>query len=291
MKVWIDGGLVEKQDARLSVFDHGVLYGDGVFEGIRSYGGKVFQFPAHIDRLFASAEQIRLKIPYSRQELIDATYETMRANDIVDGYVRMVVTRGEGTLGLGPDRCPQPRTFIIADQISLYPDEMYVKGIPVIIAKTVRTSAASLNPRVKSLNYLNNIYAKIECLDAGVSEAIMLNDRGEVAEATGDNIFIVKDGKVVTPPPDASILLGITRAVVMHLCRKMNIPLAEAMITPEELHAADECFLTGTAAEVIAVTKVDGKSIGDGKWGSATRKLFDAFRDFIRTGEEIEYEA
>jgi len=289
MKVWVNGELVDKQQAALSVYDHGTLYGDGVFEGIRSYGGNVFQFPAHLDRLFCSAEQIRLTMPYSRQELTDATYEALRANDITDGYVRMVVTRGPGTLGLDPNKCPRPSAFVIADQIALYPEEMYENGMPVIIAKTVRMSANMINPRVKSLNYLNNILAKTECIDAGVPEALMLNARGNLAEATGDNVFIVKDGQVVTPPAEAGILLGVTRAVVLHLCGKLGVDAAERDVTPGELYQADECFLTGTAAEVIAVTRIDGATLGDGKAGPVTRKLLAAFREFIRSGETIHY--
>ena len=291
MKVWVDGQLVDKADAKLSVFDHGMLYGDGVFEGLRSYGGKVFQFKAHMDRLFASAERIRLTVPFTAQQLVDATCATMAANGIADGYIRMVVTRGEGTLGLGPDKCSKGSAFIIADQIALYPDELYESGMPVIIAKTVRTSARMVDPRVKSLNYLNNILAKIECLDAGVSEAIMLSEDGDVAEGTGDNVFIVEDGEVITPPAEAGLLLGITRAVVLHLCKKLRIPASQRRVTPDDLLAADECFLTGTAAEVISVTSVDGAPIGDGKAGPITRRLLSAFREFIRSGEENAYEA
>ncbi len=283
MKVWVNGKLVDKQDARLSVFDHGTLYGDGVFEGIRCYNGRIFQCEAHISRLFTSAGSIRLNIPYDRQQIIDAMYETLRANNITNGYIRLVVTRGEGTLGLGPNRCPHPSMFIIADQIALYPEEMYESGLAVIIAKTIRTSARSLNPSVKSLNYLNNILAKIESLDANVPEAIMLNEEGNVAECTGDNIFIVSDGKVITPPPSAGILIGITRDVVMRLCGKLGIKVAEENFTPERLCAADECFLTGTAAEVIAVVKVDDRTIGSGEVGPITRKLLAAFREFIKS--------
>ncbi len=289
--VWINGKLVDKNDAKISVFDHGTLYGDGVFEGIRIYGGRVFQFPAHMDRLFVSAERIYLQPPYTKQELIDATYETMRANGVSDGYIRMVVTRGEGTLGLDPFQCFAPCTFIIVGQIAMYSDEMYENGMAVIIAKTTRTPAGCLDPRVKSLNYLNNICAKIECVKASLCEAIMLNDKGNVSEATGDNVFIVKDGVVITPPAEAGILLGITRNAVMHLCKRMDIPLKERDFKPVELYAADECFLTGTAAEVIAVTKVDDRTIGDGKVGPVTGKLLAAFRELTRTDEEIPYQA
>jgi len=287
MKVWLNGKLVEKSSAKLTVFDHGVLYGDGVFEGIRCYGGKVFQCQAHIDRLYASAKYIRLAIPYTKQELTDAIYETLRANRIVDGYIRLVVTRGPGDLGLNPFKCTPPCVFIIADQVALYPDEMYESGLAVIIAKTIRTSPRMVNPAVKSLNYLNNILAKIEAIDAGVAEAIMLNEQGNVAECTGDNIFIVSAGEIVTPPGSAGLLMGITRGVVIHLAAKEGIALLERDVTPEQLYQADECFLTGTAAEVIAVTRVDGRIIGDGKVGPITRKLLAAFRQFIQSQENL----
>ena len=289
MKVWLNGILIEKDEAKLTVFDHGTLYGDGVFEGIRAYGGRIFQCAAHIERLFRSAEAIRLKIPYSKDELTDAMYECMQANGISDGYIRPVITRGVGTLGLNPFRCPQPNTFIIADQLALYPEEMYANGMPIIIAKTVRTAATMLRPQVKSLNYLNNILARIEAVDAGVPEALMLNEKGNICEATGDNVFIVKDGQVMTPPPEAGILMGITRGVVMHLARRLGLPMTEANFTPEELHAADECFLTGTAAEIIAVTGVNDRPIGDGKAGGVTGKLQEAFHEFVLTDEQLPY--
>ena len=283
MKVWMNGKLVDKKNARISVWDHGLLYGDGVFEGIRAYGGKVFQAQAHIDRLFDSAKSIRLAIPYTKQELTDAIYETLRANDQADAYIRLVVTRGEGNLGLNPFQCPVPGVFIISDQIVLYPEEMYREGMAVIIAKTVRTSARMLSPAVKSLNYLNNIVAKIEAIDAGVAEAIMLNEYGKVAECTGDNIFMVKGGKVMTSPPSAGILIGITRQVVLNLAGTLHISVVEKEITVEELLAADECFLTGTAAEIIAVTRIDNRPIGKGV-GPVTKKLFEAFRQYIASG-------
>jgi len=285
MKVWLNGRLVEKRSAKLSVFDHGTLYGDGVFEGIRVYGGKIFQTKAHIDRLFRSAEVIRLAIPYTKQQLIDATYRTLRANRRSDAYVRMAVTRGEGTLGLNPNKCPKPSVFIIVDSIELYPPEMYETGMPVIVAKTIRTSPRSLNPAAKTLNYLNNILAKIECVNAGASEAVMLNEHGNVAEATGDNVFIVKDGRLITPPASAGILMGVTRAVVMKLAGRLGIAMEEKDFAPDALYAADECFMTGTAAEVIAVTRIDGRTIGGGQAGPVTRKLMAAFREFIRLPE------
>jgi len=283
MKVWLDGQLVDKADATLSVFDHGTLYGDGVFEGIRVYGGKIFQCQAHVDRLFASASKIRLAIPYTKEQIVSAMEQTLAANGVTDGcYIRLVVTRGSGTLGLSPNRCPRGSVFVIADQIELYPREMYEHGMPVIIAKTRRTSATMLDPSVKSLNYLNNIMAKIEAIDAGVGEAIMLNERGEVSEATGDNIFIVKDGTVLTPPVSAGILQGVTRRVVMELCAANGIPCREQAMTTDDLHAADECFLTGTAAEVIPVTKIDNRPIAAGTVGPISRHLIAAFHAFIR---------
>jgi len=280
MKVWLDGKLVDQEDARISVFDHGTLYGDGVFEGIRVYNGRIFQRQIHVDRLFESARRIRLPIEQTKQEIVDAMYAAIAANNISDGYIRLVVTRGAGTLGLSPFKCPQPSTFVIADSIKMYPQEMYDNGMAVIIAKTVRVSANMLDPCIKSLNYLNNICAKIEAIDAGVAEAIMLNSRGNVAECTGDNIFIVKDGKVLTPDTESGILVGVTRQVVMSLAGELGITVIEQEITPDDLRSADECFLTGTAAEVIAVTKIDETTIGDGKVGEITNKLLAAFREF-----------
>ena len=286
MKAWLNGTLVDVPNATITVLDHGVLYGDGVFEGIRAYGGKIFQLHAHVDRLLASAEKIRLTIPQTRQEICDALAETQEANGIVDGYFRLVVTRGYGTLGLNPFKCPTPNVFVIAtNQIVLYTPEMYENGLNVIIAKTVRTSPTMLDPSVKSLNYLNNIMARIEAVDAGAQEAVMLNARGKVAECTGDNIFIVRDGQVVTPPTSAGVLVGVTRSVVIRLAEQLDIPLVEADITPEELCTADECFLTGTAAEVIAVTKVDDCTIGEGKAGPVTTRLLEAFHEYIAAGD------
>jgi branched-chain amino acid aminotransferase len=285
MKVWLNGELVDKGDAKLSVYDHGTLYGDGVFEGIRVYGGRVFQCQAHVDRLFDSARAIRLAIPYSKQEIVDAMYEAIRANGAEAEYIRLVVTRGIGTLGLNPFKCPEPSVYVIADKIALYPREMYDNGMAVIIAETIRTSPRMLNPGIKSMNYLNNILAKIEAVDAGVAEAIMLNDQGHVAECTGDNIFIVEDSRVATPPLSAGILPGITRAVVIDLARKNGLPVLEEDITAARALGARECFLTGTAAEVIAVTKVDDQPIGDGEVGPVTRKLSAAFHEYIASGE------
>jgi len=281
MKVWLNGKLVGREHAKLSVWDHGTLYGDGVFEGVRVYGGRVFQAQAHIDRLYESARQVRLAIPYTKQELIEALEETLAANGKKEAYIRLLVTRGEGSLGLNPFQCSRPNVVIILDQIALYPREMYESGMAVIIAKTIRTAPRMLNPAIKSMNYLNNIMAKIEAIDAGVAEAIMLNEKGEVAECTGDNVFVVINGEAVTPPPQAGILVGITRQVVMDLAGQLGIAAREQNLTVEQLYRADECFLTGTAAEVISVTKVDGHVIGDGKPGPVTRNLMNAFHQLI----------
>ena len=281
MKVWLNGKLVEESKAVLTVLDHGTLYGDGVFEGIRIYGGKVFKCQAHVDRLFDSARAIRLAVPYTKQELTDAMDEAVRANNLQDGYIRLLVTRGKGTLGLSPFKCPDPNTVIIADSIELYPEEMYRHGMAVIIAKTLRTSARMVPPAAKTMNYLNNILAKIEAVDAGVAEAIMLNDAGNVAECTGDNLFIVESGCVMTPPLDAGILPGITRAIVLRLAQEQGFDNAEETISPDRLYEADECFLTGTAAEIIGVTKIDDRQIGTGTVGPITQQLLAAFRKLI----------
>ena len=283
MKVWLNGKLVNKSQANVNVMDHGLLYGDGVFEGIRVYNGRIFRAEAHLDRLYESAKFIRLAIPYSKQELHEALKETVAANNNAYAYIRLVISRGEGTLGLSPFQCGNPNVFVVYDNVQLYPKEMYEEGMAVIIAKTVRISRRMLNPKVKSLNYLNNILAKIEAIDAGVSEALMLNECGELSEATGDNVFIVKNSHAVTPPLEAGILGGITRGVVCDLCRKMGIELSERAIKPKEIKQADECFLTGTAAEVIPVTKVDDITIGDGKVGPVTAKLIAAYREMVDT--------
>jgi len=289
MKIWMDGNLVENENARVSVFDHGLLYGDGVFEGIRLYNGRIFQCSAHLNRLFTSADTIRLKVAFGRKELEKAIYDTAEANSLTNAYIRLVVTRGPGTLGLNPFLCSESVTFIIVDQIAMYSEEMYENGMGIIISKFRRTHSSMMIPTVKSLNYLNNIYAKMECVDAGASEAVMLNQDGDVAEATGDNIFIIKDGRLLTPPAEAGILLGITRSAVMHLAARVGINVSEQRLVSEDLYAADECFLTGTGAEVISVTSIDGKQIGDGSVGPATRKLLAAFREFILTDEQVEY--
>jgi branched-chain amino acid aminotransferase len=281
-QVYITGKLVPAEQAMVSVFDHGLLYGDGVFEGIRVYHGNVFLLQEHVDRLYESALSIRLEIPMTREKMAAVVRETVQANGIVDGYVRLVVTRGSGTLGLDIRRTSNPQVIVIADTISLYPAELYESGLKLITASTIRNHSAALSPRIKSLNYLNNILAKIEGTDAGTVEALMLNHKGEVAECTGDNIFIVKNGILRTPPTDAGILEGITRNTVMKLAREAGIEVRETAMVRHDIIAADECFLTGTAAEVIAVISLDGRQIGDGKPGPITRDLLSRFQDFTR---------
>jgi branched-chain amino acid aminotransferase len=280
-KVWINGTLFEKHDAKVSVYDHGLLYGDGVFEGIRVYSGRVFKHKEHIDRLYDSAKSIALKIPISPEEMMRAVEDTVRANNKVDGYIRLVVTRGPGTLGLDPRKC-DPQVIVIVDDISLYPRELYENGLEVITSSYIRNHPNATNPRVKSLNYLNNIMAKIEAIRAGCLEAIMLNHKGEVAECTGDNLFVIKQGVLKTPPPDAGILEGITRNFVIDLALNAGIPFKEAALTRHDVYVADEVFLTGTAAEVIAVTKVDDRVIGTGKQGPITSKLRSLFTRAVR---------
>ena len=278
MTIFIDGKYVSDEDAKVSVFDHGLLYGDGVFEGIRVYGGKIFRLPQHLDRLFASAKAIMLQVPMTRQQLTEACCETCAKNKLRDGYIRLVVTRGVGYLGLNPFKCKNPTVFIIASTIELYPEEIYRKGLNLITAGTVRTSAAAVSPSIKSLNYLNNILAKIEAVNAGTVEALMLNSEGYVAECTGDNIFIVRGGKIETPPVSAGALVGITRAVVIELAAKLGIGTGEPNLTRYDIMTADECFLTGTAAEIVPVAALDGRPIGSGKPGPVTLKLTSEFR-------------
>lgn len=281
LKVYINGQLLDKEDAKISVFDHGLLYGDGVFEGMRSYSGRVFQLQQHLDRLWESARAIHLQIPGTKQQMATAVNDTLAANQLTDGYIRLVVTRGSGTLGLDPNRCSDPQVIIIADKIALYPAENYEQGLDLVTASTIRNHPAALSPRIKSLNYLNNIMAKIEGLRAGCVEALMLNHKGEVAECTGDNIFIVRRGVLLTPPIDAGILEGITRNVVLELAQQNSIAVSEIPFTRHDIFIADECFLTGSAAEVIPVVKLDGRPIGAGVPGTVTIRLIDAFKKLV----------
>jgi branched-chain amino acid aminotransferase len=276
----MDDKLVDEKDAKISVFDHGLLYGDGVFEGIRVYTGRIFEFEAHLKRLYESAKMIRLTIPMKKDELADAVRKTVEANKVSNGYIRLVVTRGVGTLGLNPFTCEKPMIFIIADKIQLYPEELYEKGMKVISATTVRNHPLAIPPQVKSLNYLNNILAKIEALDANVPEAIMYNHEGYVAEATGDNVFIVKNGVIYIPPVEAGALEGITRAVVIKLAKQEKIEVVEKNLTRFDLCVCDEFFLTGTAAEVIGVVEIDGRVIGDGTPGPITKMLRGKFFEY-----------
>jgi branched-chain amino acid aminotransferase len=281
-KIWIGGQLYEKADAKISVYDHGLLYGDGVFEGLRSYGGRVFRLEQHLTRLWNSAKAILLEIPKSRDEIGRAIDETLKVNGLADGYVRLIVTRGAGTLGLDPDRTSDPQVIIITDHITVYPEELYRQGLEIITASSQRNHPMALSPRIKSLNYLNNILAKIECTQAGCLEALMLNHKGEVAECTADNIFLVRDGVLLTPPTDAGILEGITRDAVIELARASGRQVREVPITRHDVYIADEVFLTGTAVEVIGVVKIDSRTIGSGAPGPVTRDLTEQFRKLTR---------
>jgi branched-chain amino acid aminotransferase len=282
LQVYINGTLYDKEDAKISVYDHGLLYGDGVFEGLRIYGGKVFRLEEHLERLWNSAKAIWLEIPMSREQLARAVKDTVKANGLRDGYVRLVVTRGAGTLGLDPNKTSDPQVIVIADHIALYPDEYYENGLEIVTVSTIRSHPAALNPRIKSLNYLNNILAKIEGLQAGCVEALMLNHKGEVAECTGDNIFLVSKGRLLTPPVDAGILEGITRDVVIELAREADLAVHEIPLTRHDVYIADECFLTGSAAEVVPVVKVDSRKIGAGVPGPVTRRLMERFHEVTR---------
>jgi branched-chain amino acid aminotransferase len=288
MKIYIDGKYRSERDAKVSVFDHGLLYGDGVFEGIRAYHGRVFKLKEHIDRLFCSAKAILLEIPMSHAALVKATVETCRANKLRDGYIRLVVTRGVGTLGLNPRTCKKPSVIIIADKIQLYPPEYYQHGLDIITVPTVRNLHSALNPAIKSLNYLNNILAKIEANNAGVEEAVMLNAEGFVAECTGDNLFIVKNRALFTPPLSAGALYGITRQTVIELAEEAGLKVSEPNLTRYDLFNADECFLTGTGAELIPVVKIDGRFIGTGNPGPITRRLEEDYHALTKvSGEPI----
>jgi branched-chain amino acid aminotransferase len=277
-QIYISGKFYPQEDAKISVFDHGLLYGDGIFEGLRAYRGKVFRLGEHIDRLYESAKAIWLEIPISHEQMCDAVNESVRINKIEDGYIRLVVTRGAGTLGLDPNRCSNPQVIVIADAISLYPKELYENGLEIVTVSVQRTSPAALSPRIKSLNYLNNILAKIEGMKAGCIEALMLNHKGEIAECTGDNIFLVRHGELWTPPLEAGILEGVTRNAVIELAEAAGIKVHAEPLVKHDVYIADECFLTGTAAEIIPVVKVDNRTIGTGKPGAMTRDLEKQFK-------------
>ena len=282
MQVYISGKFFDKENATISVFDHGFLFGDGVFEGMRSYNGKVFRLREHMHRLWNSAKSLMIDIPVTLEEMEAATYKTLKINDIRDGYIRLIVTRGIGTLGLDAHLCKDPQVVIIADHLALYPKELYEKGLDIVTASTLRTNPSMVSPQIKSLNYLNNILAKIEGHQAGCVEVLMLNTKGEVAECSGDNIFIVTRGTLHTPSPEAGILEGITRKTVLEIAADRGIPIKEAPMTRYDIFAADECFLTGSAAELIPVVKLDGRPIGDGTPGTMTLKLLDYFREETR---------
>lgn len=283
--VWIDEKLIPQQDAKISVYDHGLLYGDGVFEGLRQYNGRVFKRETHLTRLFDSARSIRLTIPYSMETISAAIDETLKANKLHESYIRLLVTRGVGHLGVSPLNCQRPSVIIITDTIQMYPEEMYRKGMAIITATTMRTHPNSLSPKIKSLNYLNNILAKWEAIDAGVPEAVMLNHLGYVCECTGDNIFIVRKNALYTPPEESGILVGVTRETVLEAARATGIATHEVNLTRHDLYAADECFLTGTGAEVIPVTSIDHRDIGAGAVGPMTKQLMEAFHHRVRHGK------
>lgn len=288
MKVYINGKYRDDAEATISVFDHGLLYGDGIFEGIRAYHGRVFKLKEHIDRLFYSAKAILLQIPMTHAEMMTAVVDTCRQNDLRDGYIRLVVTRGAGTLGLNPNRCKDPSVIIIAGKIQLYPPELYEKGMDIVTVPTVRNLHSALNPAIKSLNYLNNILAKIEANNSGCEEAIMLNAEGFVAECTGDNLFIVKENRLLTPPLTAGALYGITRRVVLDLAVELGFRAEEANLTRYDVFNAEECFLTGTGAELVPVVRLDGRIIGTGKPGPITQRLVEQYRTLTKmSGEPI----
>jgi len=288
--IYLDGQIVPESQAKISVFDHGVLYGDGVFEGIRFYNGRVFRLEQHIRRLYDCAKALLLNVPLTPGEMIKATCDTVRANGLRDGYIRLVITRGVGPMGLNPYKCPKPSVFIIAASIQLYTEEAYLNGLTMATVATRRPSHDILSPQVKSLNYLNNVMAKVEAIQAGAEEGLMLNDVGLVAECTGDNIFIVRDGVISTPPLTAGALGGITRGAVIDLARQLGIPLRERDFSRHDVFTADECFLTGTAAEVIAAVKLDQRVIGTGKPGEITQRVIARFRELTQTTGTPVYE-
>ncbi len=281
--IYLDGQIVPQSQAKVSVFDHGLLYGDGVFEGIRFYNGRVFRLEEHTRRIYDSAKSILLKIPMTPEEMIQATLDTVRANGLQDGYIRTVVTRGVGPMGLSPYKCPKGTVFIIAASIQLYPESAYQTGLTMATVATRRPRHDILPPSVKSLNYLNNVMAKVEAIQAGAEEGLMLNDQGLVAECTGDNVYTVRDGKIMTPPLSAGALDGITRRVVFEIAAELGIPMCDHEMTRHDIFTADECFLTGTAAEVIAAVKLDQRIIGDGKPGAITQRIIQRFREITQT--------
>ncbi len=283
MLIYIDGEFLPKAAAKVSVFDHGLLYGDGVFEGIRSYNGRVFKLDEHLERLYDSAKSIMLQIPIPIETMKEQVLETLRLNQLTEAYIRLIVTRGVGDLGLDPDKCPKPTIIIIADKITLYPPKFYEEGLEIVTVSIRRNYAEAINPRIKSLNYLNNILAKIEGKQAGAEEVLMLNAEGYVVECSGDNIFWIKNEVLVTPPVHMGILEGVTRNSVIDLAREAGMQVEERVFTRHDLYIADECFLTGTAAEVIPVVKIDQRPIGDGQPGKITQKLIDAFRQFAHS--------
>lgn len=288
MKIFIDGKFFSERDAKVSVFDHGLLYGDGVFEGIRAYNGRIFKLHEHVERLFQSAHSILLQIPLTQVQVAKAVMDTVRANKLKDSYIRLVVTRGVGTLGLNPLTCKKPSVIVIAGKIQVYPPEMYAKGMDMVTVPTVRSLHSAVNPAIKSLNYLNNILAKIEANNAGVEEAVMLNAAGYVAEGTADNLFIVKRGQLFTPPLSAGALYGITRGTVIELAEQAGIKVSEPNLTRHDLFNADECFVTGTGAEIMPVVKIDGRTIGTGKPGPLTAKLVQEYHALTQvSGEPI----
>jgi len=282
MKIFLNGELVDKADAKISVFDHGLLYGDGIFEGIRLYDGNIFRLEEHLERLEYSAKALMLGLPWSREEISRAICETCRANELTNGYIRLVITRGVGDLGLAPWSCESPSIFIIADKIAVYPQEYYEKGLEIVTVATRRMSPAALSPAVKSLNYLNNIMAKMEARQAGALEAIMLNDQGFVAECTADNVFVVHKGKIFTPAAQQGALKGITRDAIFAIGSDLGLKVEEHDLTRYDIWIADECFLTGTGAEVIPVVKLDGRVIGNGTPGPVFRRVLEAFRKRVR---------
>jgi len=283
MKIWLDGKLVDESEAKISVFDHGLLYGDGVFEGLRFYNGRIFRLEEHIRRLFDSAHAIVLDLPWTQEEVIKFTCETVAANGLTDGYIRLVITRGAGELGLNPYLCKVPSMFIIASTIKLYPEEYYQNGLAIITCATRRPAPAALMPQVKSLNYLNNIMAKVEAIQSNALEAVMLNEQGYVAECTGDNLFLIKNGVLLTPLISDGALDGITRAVILELADQLGVPYKEKSLTRYDIYTADECFLTGTAAEVIPVVSLDRRKIGGGLVGDFTKRFLKAFHELAST--------